>query len=122
MNFKNSIQDKYTDVRSVHVSDWNIKSIEEVVASNEGNLNSASYYKVISYIDINSVENGQINEITTTDIKDASTQDSHIIRKGDLLIITVQPNLKHYCMTKSEFSNTLGSTYFASLFQKNVSK
>ena len=120
MVFKKSISVKNSEIGPVYAYDWEIKPIKDIVAVNESNLNSASDCKIIEYIDINSVEHGIINERTTMYLKDAPTRARRILKEGDVLISTVRPNLKHYCIIRNEVHCTIASTGFAVLTSKNV--
>ena len=120
MVFKKSISVKNSEIGPVYAYDWEIKPIKDIVAVNESNLNSASDCKIIEYIDINSVEHGIIKERTTMYLKDAPTRAKRILKEGDVLISTVRPNLKHYCIIRNELHCTIASTGFAVLTSKNV--
>lgn len=120
MEFENSAQVRNTAIGPVYASDWEIKPIKEVVAVNAHNLNASSECEVIEYIDINSVDRGLIKERTTMDIKSAPTRAKRILKRDDVLISTVRPNLKHYCIIRDELQCTIASTGFAVLSPKNV--
>lgn len=72
----------------------------------------------LDYIDISSVDNvsKSINGYTTYSIDEAPSRAKQILKKGDILVSTVRPNLNAVAMCDVETNNTLvGSTGFCVL-------
>lgn len=74
------------------------------------------------YIDISSVENGTgvINLNNFINAKDAPSRAKRIIKKGDVLLSTVRPNLKAFACIEDAPKKVLASTGFAILTAKEV--
>ena len=78
----------------------------------------------IKYIDISSVDN-KINEIvayTEYIFENAPSRAQQYIRKNDILISTVRPNLKNIAINKLEYKETVASSGFCVLRPKYVSE
>lgn len=76
----------------------------------------------IKYIDISSVDN-KINEIvayTEYIFENAPSRAQQYIRKNDILISTVRPNLKNIAINKLEYKETVASSGFCVLRPKYV--
>jgi len=100
--------------------DWEIKSIKDIVKINERTINKDFRFPEIEYIDIDSVDNGIINNKQHFQLNDAPSRAKRIIRKNDIIISTVRPNLKHFAFIKEAKPNTIVSTGFAVISCKKV--
>lgn len=94
--------------------------IEDFVKVNEINVSKSYPYKTIEYIDTSSTENGRITETQVLSLKDAPSRAKRIVRKNDILISTVRPNLKHHAIAKEPKPNTVASTGYAVISCKKI--
>jgi len=92
--------------------DWGVSLVEEVAQINELSIGKSFKYDEIEYIDIESVENGNIFPPKKMRLSEAPSRAKRIVRNHDILISTVRPNLKHFAFVKSAKSNTIASTGF----------
>jgi type I restriction enzyme, S subunit len=93
----------------------------DLVEINPETLSEASSYcKSIMYIDISSVNQGRITypdkEILFVD---APSRARRILRKGDIIMSTVRPNLQAFACVTKELPNLVCSTGFAVLRPKD---
>ena len=96
---------------SARLGDYIIINPESISASNADGL--------IQYADISSVEQGRLLGYTEYDVKDAPGRARRIMRKGDIIISTVRPNLRTYYYVNECPDNAICSTGFAVLRPKN---
>lgn len=96
------------------------KKIADLAIINELSINQSEAPKLIGYIDISSVDKGQIATPTILEFKDAPSRARRIVRDKDILISTVRPNLRHYAFIKNPKENTVASTGFAVITCKDV--
>ena len=100
--------------------DWEVKPIKEFVKINELTINKNFQFNDIEYIDIDSVDNGIIKNSQSLKLKDAPSRAKRIVRKNDVIISTVRPNLKHFAFIKEAKPNTIVSTGFAVISSKHI--
>lgn len=100
--------------------DWEIKQIKDLVMINEFSIGKNFQFKDIEYIDIDSVDNGIIKNIQLLKLNDAPSRAKRIVRKNDIIISTVRPNLKHFAFIKEAKPNTIVSTGFAVISPKKI--
>jgi len=100
--------------------DWEVRKIGIVAKVNEELINKNYNYKIIEYIDINSVESGLILEKKVIPLEIAPTRAKRVVRNNDILLSTVRPNLRHYAFVKYSKPNTIASTGFAVIRAKNI--
>ena len=76
----------------------------------------------INYIDTSSVDDGNLLHVTFLD-HDYPSRAQRELKKDDILISSVRPNLKHNYFVKCELPNLIGSTGFIQirLMNKNFS-
>lgn len=99
--------------------EWEIKSIGNSVLVNPESLkNSIGDDFTIDYIDIESVKVGKITATKQFQFKDAPSRARRIVRKDDVIISTVRPNLKSVAKIKIEKDNLICSTGFSVLRKK----
>ncbi len=108
---------------SIFEGDWEWVELPNVVEINPGSINPENEpEKEFIYIDISSVDN---KTFTITDYKfisgkSAPSRARRVVKIGDVLISTVRPNLKSFCIIDDErFNNQICSTGFAVLRSKN---
>ena len=94
--------------------------ISEIAIVNELSIDRDYPYEIINYLDIASVDKGQILEVTELNLKDTPSRAKRIVRSNDILISTVRPNLKHFCFIKNQPPNTIASTGFAVITVKQA--
>ena len=72
---------------------------------------------LINYIDISSInkEKHTINSITQYIVKDAPSRAQQCLKKNDILISTVRPNLKNIAILKENIPNAVASSGFCIL-------
>ncbi len=100
--------------------DWEVRPIKELVKVNERSMSRDYIFSEIEYIDINSVEKGIINNRQLLLLEKAPSRARRIVRKNDIIISTVRPNLKHFAFIKDANNNTVVSTGFAVISSKKI--
>ena len=101
------------------MSDWNEVRLGELIDINPETLSVSKYNGKIQYIDIASVNRGQLDGYTEYDIVDAPSRARRIIRNNDIIYSTVRPNLRAYYYVKNCPDNAICSTGFAVLRAKD---
>lgn len=99
---------------------WTETTIQDVAVINELTVKNGNAPTVIEYIDIASVDKGQITEKQIMPFNKAPSRAKRIVRDNDILISTVRPNLEHYTFVKTTSKNTIASTGFAVVSAKKV--
>lgn len=94
---------------------WRVGTVGELVKTNEITLPNLDSFSYIKYIDTGSVERGIVNNVAELNPREAPSRARRVVRKGDILISTVRPNLRHYCRIDEIEENTIVSTGFAVL-------
>ncbi|RLC38377.1 MAG: restriction endonuclease subunit M/S, partial [Candidatus Nealsonbacteria bacterium] len=98
--------------------EWEIVKLCEVMLVNKSTVNPKKYGKnKFVYIDISSVENGTGAVSFTNKIEGNKlpSRARRIVKKGDILLSTVRPNLKAFCFLEEVPDNAVASTGFAVL-------
>lgn len=106
---------KQTDV-GVIPEDWEVKCISDIVEVDSDNLPSQTnpnYY--FKYISLEDVHNGQLRSYSEQIFKNAPSRARRKIRKDDVLISTVRPNLKSHLLISNDVKDFVCSTGFAVL-------
>ena len=101
------------------MSKWNEVRLGELIDINPETLSVSKYNGKIQYIDIASVNRGQLDGYTEYDIVDAPSRARRIIRNNDIIYSTVRPNLRAYYYVKNCPDNAICSTGFAVLRAKD---
>ena len=83
------------------MNNWKETILEDVVRVNELTIDRTYPHKEIEYIDIASVENREIKNKQFLKLAEAPSRAKRIVRDNDILISSVRPNLKHFCIIKS---------------------
>ena len=98
---------------------WPVVRLEHACEINSETINPADAFanKIIFYIDISSVENESgrflgYNEIMADD---APSRARRVVRKGDVLLSTVRPNLRAFTLLREDREGAIASTGFAVL-------
>ncbi len=100
--------------------EWEIKTFEEVGEIDKRSLNAniPEDYR-FNYISLSDV-NSDISEINTTEqiYRSAPSRARRIVRKGDILMSTVRPNLQGFTYIKNDVKDLIASTGFAVITPK----
>ena len=74
----------------------------------------------IRYIDISSIDNtqGEIVQYTDYEVGNAPSRAQQVVRKGDVLVSTVRPNLRNVAIIRDDYDNLVASTGFCVLRPK----
>lgn len=76
-------------------------------------LTSGYEYDTIRYIDVAAVENRRVLAVKEIPLESAPSRAKRIVKSDDILISTVRPNLKHFCLIRDAEPNLVASTGFA---------
>jgi len=102
---------------------WEVVELGDVMKINSETVNPLEKYgeDEFYYIDISSVENGSGSFNLNNKIKgtEAPSRARRRIRKGDVLLSTVRPNLKAFTYLSEIPENSIASTGFAVLTEKD---
>lgn len=113
-----AVLDNYRPHIPIH-PDWPMVEIGDVCEINPETVNPEAAYPAqnIHYIDISSVENGTGRFIGYTEVAsaDAPSRARRAVRRGDVLLSTVRPNLKAFTLLKEVRERAVASTGFAVL-------
>ncbi|MEM1986557.1 MAG: restriction endonuclease subunit S [Nitrososphaeria archaeon] len=93
--------------------EWGLGRVRDVAKINELSIKEDFQHDRIEYIDITSVNNGELLGVQDLSLSEAPSRAKRIVRNNDILISTVRPNLKHFVFVKNAKSNTIASTGFA---------
>ncbi|MBR3799733.1 MAG: restriction endonuclease subunit S [Bacteroidales bacterium] len=103
--------------------DWEVKRLGEICDIDKESLSSKTdpEYK-FDYISLSDVDSDNFEISTSKQIfKTAPSRARRIVKKGDVIISTVRPNLQAFFLIKNNVENLIVSTGFAVLTpQKNV--
>ena len=106
---------KQTEVGVIPV-DWEVKTLEDVSDIDADNLSSSTnpnYH--FKYISLEDVDCGTLRNITDTVFNNAPSRARRRIKKNDILVSTVRPNLKSHLLIAEEVSDWICSTGFSVL-------
>lgn len=109
-----------TSEQSTIPAEWRIVKVRDVAKINELCIQKNYPHEMIEYIDIASVEKGNIKSVDKLLLNEAPSRARRIVRDQDTLISTVRPNLEHYAFIKKAKPNTIASTGFAVVTAKQV--
>lgn len=99
---------------------WQLGTVKDVASVNELTLKANTAPDYIEYVDIASVEKGQVHSVKRLLFEQSPSRARRIVRDNDSLISTVRPNLEHYVYIKKSKPNTVASTGFAVVSAKKV--
>ncbi len=86
-----------------------------VITINPESIGKGYPFGVIEYIEISSVGTGTLKETRTIRLDDAPSRAKRIVKKDDILLATVRPNLRSFWYARNPKKNTIASTGFAVL-------
>jgi len=99
-------------------ADWEMVELGSVCKVNEGTENPAeSYSDWFTYIDISSINkvNGEIDYTNKVNVVNAPSRARRVVKKDDILLSTVRPNLKAFGYVDKDPDRFIASTGFAVL-------
>lgn len=100
---------------------YNTKKIRDLVDTNIEKLKKKFFQNdIIRYVDISAIDNIKNEIIGYTEYKvgEEPSRAQQCLKKGDILIATVRPNLRNIAVNKYEESNVIGSSGFCVLRPK----
>lgn len=92
---------------------WEYIQIKDLAKINALSITKNFPFKEIEYLDTSSITENLFEQVIKLKIDDAPSRAKRILRKNDIVISTVRPNLKHYGFIQVEKPNLIGSTGFA---------
>lgn len=122
MKYEKKIDFLQTEIGPIP-KDWTLLKIKDCFNINTSSLkNSTDGEMQIKYIDIESVQDGTIKGYKEYEFKDAPSRARRIVKKGDVILSTVRPNLKAFAIIKESVENLVCSTGFAVLNSKQSNR
>ena len=100
---------------------WSVKRIKEIAKFNPENIGKDFSFSEIHYLDTSSVTDGIITCIQRLAKNDKPSRAKRLVKKNDILISTVRPNLKHYYFVKNPQKNLVVSTGFVVIRPTGIS-
>ncbi len=93
---------------------WEVKTLGEVADIDKDNLDSSTDPNYsFKYIALEDVSYGTLKNTTEMTFKDAPSRARRRVKKDDVLISTVRPNLKSHLLVDSKVKNLVCSTGFS---------
>lgn len=108
VRFSNLAQSIEVDIPN----NWLIKSLGQIADVNPEVIDESYPHTEILYIDIGSVENFRVQRYEKIKLGDRPSRAQRIVRKNDIIISTVRPNLKAFAKLELEEPNLVCSTGF----------
>lgn len=99
---------------------WEWRKLEDVAAVNGSSLRSTDKWQEIQYIDISSVREGDISELTTYLQGEEPSRAKRKLRHGDTALSTVRPDRRSYFLALHPDSGLIASTGFAVITPKSI--
>ncbi len=94
--------------------EWEVKRVEDVAVIDPENLGSdTSPDYFFNYISLEDVDTGTLRGYTEQVFRTAPSRARRKLRKGDVLVSTVRPNLKSHLLIRNDISDTVCSTGFS---------
>jgi type I restriction enzyme S subunit len=113
-------KDYKSGVLNLIPNDWELKHFEDVADIDKDSLNGmtpANYE--FDYISLSDVDSDNIKIETSKQIfATAPSRARRVVKKGDILMSTVRPNLQGFSLIKSDVKNLIASTGFAVISTK----
>lgn len=104
-------------------SDWEVRHFEDVADIDKDSLNrnTAKDYE-FDYISLSDVDSDDFKIETTKQVfATAPSRARRIVKKGDILMSTVRPNLQGFSLIRDEVKDLIASTGFAVITTKKCS-
>jgi type I restriction enzyme S subunit len=102
-------------------SEWVTKSIKKVAYINKNSIQKNYPNQFISYIDTASVTNNIFDAPQLVNFSEAPSRAKRIVSRGDTIISSVRPNLRHFGFVEDVAPNTIVSTGFVVLTPFGIS-
>jgi type I restriction enzyme S subunit len=94
--------------------EWEVKKLGDVTEIDSDNLSSSTSPEYIfNYISLEDVDFGRLKNTTELQFKNSPSRARRKIKKGDVLVSTVRPNLKSHLIIKDEVNDWICSTGFS---------
>jgi type I restriction enzyme S subunit len=94
--------------------DWEVKKLGDITEIDSDNLSSSTSPEYIfNYISLEDVDFGRLKNTTELQFKNSPSRARRKIKKGDVLVSTVRPNLKSHLIIKDEVNDWICSTGFS---------
>ena len=104
---------KQTEIGEIP-EDWDVITLSEIADVDVENLNSQTHKDYeFNYISLEQVNQGRLLGTQTYLFKNAPSRARRVIRKHDVLVSTVRPNLKSHYWVDTDVKNTISSTGFS---------
>ncbi len=104
---------KQTEV-GVIPEDWGVKKLGKIAEIDPENISSSTPQEYLfSYISLEDVDYGTLRNLTEIKFKNAPSRARRKVKKDDVLIATVRPNLKSHLLIENEVKDWICSTGFA---------
>lgn len=119
---KNNITDNYKQTKiGIIPKDWEVVRLREISQIDKKSLNNSTNkdYK-FNYISLSDINNGKIKtELSIYKFENAPSRARRVIKKSDILLATVRPNLQAFAYIENEVTDTIVSTGFAVISSDN---
>ncbi|MGV8114751.1 MAG: restriction endonuclease subunit S [Lentimicrobium sp.] len=104
-------------------SDWEVKHFEDVADIDRDSLNGSTPKDYeFDYISLSDVDSDDFKIETTRQVfASAPSRARRIVKKGDILMSTVRPNLQGFSLIRNEVKDLIASTGFAVITAKKCS-
>lgn len=104
-------------------SDWEVKHFEDVADIDRDSLNGSTPKDYeFDYISLSDVDSDDFKIETTRQVfASAPSRARRIVKKGDILMSTVRPNLQGFSLIRNEVKDLIASTGFALITAKKCS-
>jgi type I restriction enzyme, S subunit len=99
---------------------WRSTTIGQVAGVNEAALGAGYPHEKIRYIDISSVSEGQLGDVTEHTLGEAPSRARRLVRHGDTIWSCVRPNRRSFLFIHRPAENLVVSTGFAVMTPKAV--
>jgi type I restriction enzyme, S subunit len=103
--------------------DWEVKHFEDIADIDKESLNGSTPKDYeFDYISLSDVDSDDFHIETKRQVFDtAPSRARRIVKKGDILMSTVRPNLQGFSLIRNEVKNLIASTGFAVITAKKCS-
>jgi type I restriction enzyme S subunit len=116
MGSKSKVQTETLEVKHAELpSGWEIKHFSDIALIDNNSLKSdTSEHYVFNYISLSDVDSEDFKIETTKQVfGTAPSRARRVVKKGDILMSTVRPNLQGFSFIKEEAKDLIASTGFA---------
>lgn len=101
-------------------SDWEVKTIADIADVDPDNLGSSTNPDyAFKYISLEDVDYGTLRNLSEIVFKNAPSRARRKVKKDDILVSTVRPNLKSHLLITADAVDWICSTGFSVLRSKN---